>query len=198
MSTSLNFYLVDWASFRQNLGSGNGALVESVVNNQSELLDYFEKDDEEECRLPSEIIHDLVMGKDVSGDAAVPKIFALQALLSELGELATTEGFQEFHSEYLDLVDEGLAAMGLDDLLSTNLLIERGLPEGIPIAPNELGMAGYLLPVEGAAIAARIDHDTGAIHEVDGIDPSIASAIEELLELLLRASSDGKTLVALE
>lgn len=200
MSASLNFYLVDLASFVEKLGSGNAELAESVVENQSELLDFFDEDDvdEEEFRLPPEIIHDLIMGKDVSGDAALPKLFAIHALLREWGEHITTEGFQEFHSGYLDLVDSGFSAIGLRDLLSTKLLIGRGLPDGIPIDANDLGMAGYLLPDEASIIAARIDHDSGVIHEIDGIDPTIASAIEELLELLLQGSNTGKALISLE
>jgi hypothetical protein len=200
MSASLNFYLLDLVSLGKKLGPGNKELADAIVENQSELLDCFDEDDvdEEEFRLPPEVIHDLIIGKDVSGDAALPKLFAIHALLRELGEYITTEGFQEFHSGYLNLVDEGLAAIGLRDLLSTKLLIDRGLPSGIPIDPNDLGKAGYLLPEETSIIAARIDRDTGVIHEVDGIDPMIASAIEELLELLLQASNNGKALISLE
>ena len=200
MSECISFFLVDLPTVQNACGSKDLSVWQTICENEAEDIADFDENNESEIesgevRPLSDSLRDLIMGEHLKYDIADSGIAAFQLLCRHFGEQEWTEGFVDFHPVYLDEVDKGLKAIGLSELISTGTLLQRGLPENVPVEVVRSTSVGYVLPNEVAPILEKIGGDTGCIHDVEGIDQQIAAGIEELLELLLMASKAGKTLV---
>jgi hypothetical protein len=201
MSTSLDFLAVDWNSLIHLFRSATPQQISSIIEKYDELFSPFEDADDEateQAVRPEDAVRAILQGEPLVDFPMQSVRLAILALFQESGELFSIEGFQEFHSSYFDEVDQGLARIGLSDILNTNLLAGRGLPLPLDSLSNMLDMAGFILPTEAEAIIERIDGDTSAIYQEEGVDPMIAGAIEELLEMLAQTAEQGRVLLAIE
>lgn len=197
MSDCLYFILVDADKLRNACGSKDQSLKNEILERHAETIEDFTRWTELEGDAGvTGAIDELIDGRPVPIDYNGRGLAGYEILGKHMGEWLGTEHFCDMHGGYLEEVVATLAKLGLADYFSYEQLYQRGPLPGIPIFFFDEVVCSYFTPEELQKITAALPNgDTSAAFDLDDVDPEFAGATEEMLEIMLKAGREGKTLI---